>query len=51
MINHGVTHHAALFQTSKSLRLAISNLTKVEQTIFKYAEELFEENVKRIEEE
>ena len=51
MINHGATHHAVLFQTSKSLRLAISNLTKVEQTIFKYAEELFEENVKRIKEE
>merc|ERR1740124_1824076 len=49
--DHGVTHHGASFQTSKSQRLAISNLTKVDQTIFKHAEELFKENVKRTEEE
>lgn len=48
--SHGVTHHGALFKTSESQMHAISNLTKVDQRVFQYAEELFEIDVKRAEE-
>jgi len=48
--SHGVTHHGASFDTSESQRRAISNLTKVDQRMFQYAEELFEIDVKNTEE-